>query len=419
MSEESKPGPDVATETSTEAKRQENTKARIKAGEVLEKKVTQITKKVDREGTAPDKLPPGERVLYGASLLRDGYGEDFDYGAGFEIKKFNADESSDTLTVKNEDGSTSVDITKITGEKRATDGTLMYVCKTPAGKDVEIPVADLLAAHTEKNATAIADTFDNVEQAALVEWAAKNDGSDCPISSDQVDAIVVDTAGPKENDTQQKIDQFISEQIDDIEMQIARLKVNEADPNIALQDQLAALLKECKIATFLQGDGGIFYKEQLLKKISLQRTSEGAQGRATVAQIDEHLAAMREEDGLLETAEGKLMDIINEGMPNENQDARVKALMERIDNGDALAVLQETDVNALEGMNEFLYRNPDITANVINNLLKFNSVDEATKAKLELAKKGGLSLLVILLALPAAAVAAAFEGVALLGKLNR
>jgi hypothetical protein len=397
----------VGVDTGSEAKRGEQARARRVADSLIAKKADDVAAKVDGGGG----LSKNERALYAQSILRSGDRQ----GIRLNVKDINTD-ASDSLSVKNEDDGTSSEISAITDEKRGPDDALIYVCETPAGRSVDIPATDLIAAHAAKNADAIADAFDdNVEQAALVEWSAKNDGSDCPLSADQVATISTDLAAPKETKTQADIDQFISEQIDVLERQIAEIRIDENHPNPDLDRQLSDLLRNCKIATFLKGDGGVFFKDKLLKDLSLQRTHEGTEGAAAVGKIDQLLASIHDAGGPLESAETRLMHLISEGMPGQ----RVEALRDRIDNGDALAVLQEADVSALAGMNEFLYRNPDVSDNLIKNLLNMKSVDEETKAKLELAKKGGMSLLAILLLLPASAVAAAFEGVSLLSKLNR
>jgi hypothetical protein len=376
------------------------------------------------------ELVGGEKALYARATLSIGLkkdNDDFDYGSGVDVKFFNANDADDTLSIDPGGSEGPFSISKITSEETAADGSLVYICKTPGGEMKRVPVDTLVAAHAKKNADAIESSFlPDPDQSALAAWYVKEDGSDCPVDPATVSAI--DSVDFIEAQAVAiDLDVFISQQIDDLQNEIAQIQaIPREQQDTHRLDQLQTLLGHCQKAAFMEGSGGTFYKENLLREeIRSQRAPEGTRGRDTVNQIDELLTSMHAKGGVSETAEDDLIDHLKMNMPKppegqEQEDTRFKALAERVLNGEGLAVLQESDVASLKGTNELIFGSEAMSNKIVDNLLGNPDVDQATKDKLAKLKDGGklvgMGLFAILLTLPATAIYATFEGLGMMGK---
>lgn len=414
MAELGGPG-EAAIDTRSEAQRNgERARAHEVGKNLSGKKATEIRRRADGpSGTSADKLPPGEKVLYAEAVIRDGD------GAGLSIKDINAVDTDDTLLVERARES-DVSISEITSEETTADGSLTYICKTPGGKEERISADELIAAHAKKNADAIAETFDDLAQAAVVKWHAEGEDTDCPVPAAQIETMdVVDEPGGVE--ALFEINDLISDQIDALEQELKRVQADTEHPNPHQEEQLTMLLKDCRIATFQKGPGGILYKAGVLNQLQQLRTPQGVDGAATAQKIDELLGTMRE-GGTLDDAEDEFVDLLKEGIPSDQEES-YQELAKRVLDGDSFAVLQDNpNLGELPGMNEFFFGDPNITRNIIDNLLGNADVDPKIKDQLKLFKVGGsvlgFSLIGILLALPAT-VLASLEGISAISKNMR
>lgn len=413
MAELATPGETVArTEGQKEA---ENARAREVGKNLQDKKAAQVINKADAPNAPSIKnFPAGERVLYFRALLIEGDGD------GLSAQDINASDTEDTILVDRAKGS-DVRISEITAST-TIDGEPGYICKTPDGRDVPILADELIAAHAKKNADAIAETYDDLSEAALVKWVAQGAEGDCPVPSAQVETMdVVEDVDVLDTETLMQVNELINQQIDALQVEITQLEAtNEGNRNADRINDLRALLRDSQVSTFMNGPRGILYKAGVLKNIQIYRTPQGVEGNTLAVRIDGLLEEMQQ-DGILKKAEDELIDTLKNSDDISNE--RYEELGLQVLAGDSLSVLREEDVSALPGMNEALFGNPDMTNAVIDRLIDNPQVDQETRDQLREARESGnmnkLNFLLLLLLLPAGVLAGTVEAVSFFTKNQR
>jgi hypothetical protein len=396
MAETGTPGFDAMDSKSDAQRAAENDRAHNIAETVIAKRTASTAAKVD-SGTPFEYLPPGEQALLSADLIRSGE------ASNIAINTMNADGSDDIVVTR---GSDIFTVTAITGTENDPDGKPVYVCKTAGGSVERIPIDNLLAAHGDKNADAM---FPDQDQAKLYKWHTKGDKSDSPVDSALIEAMDIDDRSEFDG-TLLDLNHFINQQIDSIQDELKQLHESNQSPD--REQQLMSLLRECKVAMISEGVAGIRVKEDLLK-MGLRRhlkSTAGTVAEDAVDQLDQHLQKLNS-SGLLLSADQAIVDFLHQN--TQLEDAQYKELAQRVQKGEALAVLRDPKVAELPGVNELVFGDSEMTSAIVDNLVGNPSIDAATREKLSKLKTAGkitgVSLLVILLGIPAAAVVGAFE----------